>query len=166
MSEINKTRRYIRTDDIGERLRFYAPAGDLNECWNWSASTAQGYGVISLKGGVTKGAHIVAWELHHRTAVPDGLVIRHTCDNRLCTNPNHLQAGTQAENVQDAVLRSNMNQGELNGGAKLSIDEVRQIKQLYETGDFTHDALALKFGVSRGAISSIMSGRRWRRIDA
>jgi hypothetical protein len=32
-------------------------------------------------------------------------VIRHTCDVRCCTNPFHLEAGSQAGNIRDTVER-------------------------------------------------------------
>lgn len=34
-------------------------------------------------------------------SIPPGMVIMHTCDNRLCVRPDHLRLGTQAENIQD-----------------------------------------------------------------
>lgn len=38
-------------------------------------------------------------------AVPDGLVLRHACDNRLCVALQHLEPGTQAQNMAECVAR-------------------------------------------------------------
>lgn len=35
--------------------------------------------------------------------IPDGMVLLHKCDNSLCINPEHLQVGTQKENVHDMI---------------------------------------------------------------
>jgi transposase-like protein len=40
--------------------------------------------------------------------IPEGLWILHHCDNPPCVNPNHLYAGTSAENIRDAVVRGRM----------------------------------------------------------
>ena len=37
--------------------------------------------------------------------IPSGLVIRHTCDNKKCINPDHLILGTYKENTQDYMER-------------------------------------------------------------
>lgn len=34
-----------------------------------------------------------------------GLVVRHRCDNAPCVRPDHLETGTQQQNVQDMVER-------------------------------------------------------------
>lgn len=37
--------------------------------------------------------------------IPDGLVLRHKCDNRPCVNPDHLTPGTKKQNLQDCIDR-------------------------------------------------------------
>jgi hypothetical protein len=37
--------------------------------------------------------------------IAEGVVIRHSCDNRPCCEPLHLLSGTHADNVQDRVAR-------------------------------------------------------------
>ncbi len=37
--------------------------------------------------------------------IPDGLLIRHTCDNTHCINPDHLLLGTDADNARDKMER-------------------------------------------------------------
>jgi hypothetical protein len=49
-------------------------------------------------------AHRFIYEKNHGP-IPDGLVIRHTCDNKKCINPAHLIIGTQKENLQDCFDR-------------------------------------------------------------
>jgi hypothetical protein len=40
---------------------------------------------------------------------PAPLVVRHKCDTPLCTKPEDLTTGTQADNIQDAVTRGRIN---------------------------------------------------------
>ena len=40
-----------------------------------------------------------------RVSMPEAIVVRHKCHNRLCINPQHLQFGTQADNKRDDVAR-------------------------------------------------------------
>lgn len=42
-------------------------------------------------------------------AIPDGLVICHRCDNPECTNPDHLFAGTQKDNMMDCSAKGRVN---------------------------------------------------------
>jgi hypothetical protein len=69
-----------------------------DECWPWvGARRTDGYGVFRSNSHLSK-AHRVAYYLAHKND-PVELVIDHTCFNKWCCNPKHLQAITQVENI-------------------------------------------------------------------
>ena len=77
-------------------------------CWGWNGAThPAGYGLLG-KGrraeGLIRSTH-VSWLIHKGYAVPVGLIIRHTCDNPPCCNPEHLRIGTHKQNHEDMVKR-------------------------------------------------------------
>ena len=72
-----------------------------NNCMEWKGSRATD-GYPTLFGN--RKVHREIYKLHTGKNI-DGVVIRHTCDNILCINPNHLLEGTPQQNVEDRVLR-------------------------------------------------------------
>lgn len=94
--------------------------------------------------------------------IPEGYVVRHTCDNPLCINPEHLIIGTNADNVRDKVERGRTVSfpGELNPMAKLTEKQVLEIRKLLKEG-WTMTEIAKKFNVSRKAISKIHNRKSW-----
>lgn len=84
-------------------------------CWLWSgAVSTNGYGRIGVGGSRLEQAHRVAYEIHVGP-IPEGLHIDHLCRNRLCVNPAHLEAVTQAENNRRATLEPQEHLGLMTG---------------------------------------------------
>lgn len=95
---------------IAPHLSFwkYTEVCGPDDCWPWIGPVDEhGYGRISFMVEKVK-AHRVAFEMFNGP-IPDGLVIRHKCDNANCVNPRHLEAGTQGDNMKDASKRGRLN---------------------------------------------------------
>jgi hypothetical protein len=74
-----------------------------DDCWEWQAGCfKRGYGAFAFDGHKPGYAHRFSYELHHGP-IPEGMRVLHECDNPPCVNPKHLRAGTQKDNIQDAV---------------------------------------------------------------
>lgn len=140
--------------------RFWKKVKKTDTCWNWTASTmGTGYGQFHYNKR-TRTSHTVSWELTNGL-IPEGLVVRHTCDNRLCCNPEHLLLGTQADNLRDAADRDRIPHGEQRSDSKLTEAQVKEIK-LAKVINISQTARSL--GVSRAAVQKIRKGQTWIRV--
>ena len=70
----------------------------LYGCWEWTAGrNAKGYGYFWVRGrGRTAPSYRAVYEMFHGQ-IPDGADIHHTCKNRACVHPLHLEALTRKE---------------------------------------------------------------------
>lgn len=67
-------------------------------CWVWQKTPhKRGYGRIKVAGR-SLWVHRVAYEVLKERRIPVGLTVDHTCFNKLCINPDHLEAVTLEEN--------------------------------------------------------------------
>ncbi len=138
---------------------------DTDDCIEWQGNKdAKGYGRIHGAGGTVK-AHRLAYCLHTQCTLESvsGDVIRHTCDNPGCVNPRHLLIGSNLDNIADRVERDRSAKGEGNGWAKLTSEDVAQIKAFYQKGVRGRGAVstAKRFNVCHSTVQRIISGERW-----
>ena len=69
-------------------------------CWEWQgAQTGNGYGYMEIGGKRIK-THRFSYQLYNGELI-EGLVIMHSCDNRVCVNPEHLSQDTASANIKD-----------------------------------------------------------------
>ena len=95
--------------------------------------------------------------------IPEGLVVRHKCDNPLCINPEHLELGTHQDNANDRVKRDRQAKGSRNGNAILNEEQVKEIKLLI-LGGKTNKKISEKYKVNPNVISDIRCERKWKHV--
>ena len=137
--------------------------GDEDECWEWKAYRKHsGYGMFRLTD-YDMHAHRAAYILE--VGDPGDLNVLHHCDNPPCVNPEHLYAGDQSDNNQDAYDRKRRDvTGENNARSKLTEGDVREIKNRLKT-DETQAEIADEFGITQAHVSEIKLGKKWGHID-
>lgn len=151
--------------DKSKDLKFWAKT-KLNEvtgCIEWTgAKSKYGYGNYG-KDYTTVRAHRYAYELC-KGFIPEGKIILHDCDNRLCVNPDHLAVGTYLENTQDMFLRGRNqdNKGVKNHGAKVNETQVYMIRALSRIETFSR--LSRLFHISVASISAICQRKNWSHL--
>ena len=108
---------------------------------------AGGYGVINA--GTAKLAHRVVFEDAYG---PIGSrVVRHRCDNPACCNLDHLELGTQQENMRDRDARGRTLQGEECARTKITDAQVREIR----VDSRSNREVAAAYGISKTQVSYI-----------
>ena len=141
-------------------------------CWEWTAGKSrQGYGrLFELNTGQLR-AHRVSWVLHNGEPIPEGLLVLHECDNPSCVNPAHLFLGTYQNNTDDMIRKRRgyfpgvkNPRGSQNGMAKLTEDQVLQIRELYQSTQFTQVELGNRFGITNSVINKIVNRNSWSHI--
>ena len=128
-------------------------------CWEWQLSTNKdGYGYVWYQGK-NHYAHRVAFMLTYNVELTRDDYICHSCDNPACVKPEHLFFGDQQVNMDDMTEKNRAARGEQNGRAKLTRDQVLEIRTL--VGTEAPSRLASRYGVSPSTISDIWDRRIW-----
>lgn len=135
-----------------------------DECWLWTGGRFARYGRFFVHPK-ERTAHSVSYVLHNG-ALPPGTEVCHKCDNGFCVNPNHLFAGTHKENMQDCARKGRRTSvyGTKNHNAKLTNDQVKEMRRLYDAGEVGTPQLGRMFGVSQAAAYNIVVRKTWFHI--
>lgn len=128
-------------------------------CHNWTGyKLPNGYGQFRFKGKAAY-AHRVAWELANGSDPGDAYVL-HSCDNRMCVNPEHLSLGSFQDNMDDMTAKRRHAHGSRNAHAKLTVEQIRAIR----ASSKKQAEIAAEYGVTQGTISVVRSGRTWQYV--
>lgn len=143
--------------------RFYSKTlrNPANGCLEWQAGTyPSGYGCFWYQGK-TRRANRVAWMIEKGD--PGTLFVCHTCDNPLCVDIEHLFLGTPFENNQDKTSKDRVMIGVKVKSAKLTDQQVLEIRQRSANGESTTQMLD-DYPVDRSNLNRVISGENWQRV--
>lgn len=124
------------------------------ECVIFTGSkTTAGYGKIGTKNGMLSAMKVV-WE-HRHGPVPQGMLIRHTCDNPPCVDIDHLIIGTAKDNTRDMMLRGR------SPLTSFTPDQVRIIR----VDPRAQQVIANEYGVHQTTISAVQCRKTYDWVD-
>jgi len=166
-------RRWLKYDDPlgGGTARGAAPefieaalrTKNKRACVVWPFSR-DGYGYAKIKAGPKpRYVHRIICERVHGPAPSPDHEAAHRCGkgHTGCISPHHLRWATAAQNQRDRAKHGTELFGERHPSAKLTNEQVVEIRRACARGDITQKELALRYGVAQGQISRIF--RRSRR---
>lgn len=132
-------------------------------CVEWGrAKDKDGYGLVKRNGKQYRAHRLVYQDAYG--PIPPGMVVMHTCDNPSCINLNHLKLGTSQDNMDDMHMKGRFMAGishltgERNGSAKLSLEQVEEIRK----SSLSSKKIAPMYGVSHGHVRKIRRGEFWK----
>jgi hypothetical protein len=147
---------------LQERFELFREVDGSTGCWNWTGpKTKDGYGQ-TLRSLV----HRLSFQ-HHVGPIDAGNRVCHSCDNPSCFNPAHLFQAPQSVNMKDMVSKKRQAWGSKNSQAKLTPEQVVEIRKAYVKGSRTANlyVLADRFSVSPRTISQIVAREKWAMLD-
>lgn len=147
-----------------------------DECWPYmEALDSRGYGKFWMNGKSIRASR-VAYILTH-SEIPSDLFVCHKCDNPSCCNPAHLFTGTGAENSADMVKKNrqssgnkhaqailpNRPRGSRHPNARFSEEDVKAMRDLYVSGEWSQHAIARVFNTAQSVVQNIVTMKSRKR---
>lgn len=95
---------------------------------------------------------------------PKGMEVAHNNGIRTDNRAENLRWCTRKENHKDKCKHGTSQKGDKHGMAKLTQEQVSEIKRLYKPRSRTHGSFALAklFNVHRTTIENVVSSRNWK----
>ena len=148
---------------VEQTLALHVPNRPISGCWIWLGHRdKRGYGRMYLnrRQGF---AHRYIYQ-HFKGGLRDDQLLRHTCDNPPCVNPDHLIPGTDADNARDMVERGRSARGTKHRAAKLTESQVMEMRRTYAAGEASQADLARQYGLTPTPVSQLLRGITWKHL--
>lgn len=137
-----------------------------DECWIFPSTKRYGYMYVG-KTAIPqhRPAHQIAYILSVGP-ITGGLHVLHRCDNHHCVNPAHLYLGTHQDNMLDRKerKRSYRSIGEANRAAKLTTEQILEMRALYASG-MNFSELGRRFGTAKSTARRNCLGMSWKHLS-
>lgn len=152
---------------VTSEARLVANTTRIGECLIWTGKrNNKGYGLM-FHAGKNRYAHRAAYMMVYGE-IPAGMQVRHKCDVPACVRADHLELGTQADNMQDMASRGRAsrapkNWGTNHGMSKLTDDDVLAIRSRAERGE-SYASIARDVGISGVEVGLVARGERWAHL--
>jgi hypothetical protein len=168
ISRINHVGGAYTLNIIRARCQVHDDGGDHPGCWLWTGPLHTGVPVLRHNGKLGS-ARRVGYELATGKTLRADQVVRMTCGNGACLNPDHMRVQSRAalktENAAkepDAIRRARLAVQVRQRYAVLDWQKVGQIRR----SDEPTRVLAARFAVSEKTIRGVRRGDSWRELAA
>jgi hypothetical protein len=138
--------------------RFEKYVQKSKNCWNWIGGLdKRGYGQFHI-GGVKNRknlkAHRASYEIYVGPLSRESFIL-HRCDNPRCVRPDHLQPGTNQENIRDMVRKGR------SALAKIRPEQVALILHDLQNTKKLQREIGAQYGISQSMVSLIKLKKSW-----
>lgn len=154
----------------GEPLRFYQEVVvpyDGNDCLIWPyGKDGKGYGRLHHEGRQHIVSRLICEEANGPPPTPKHEAA-HSCGNGHlgCCAKSHLRWDTAAGNLADELIHGTRTRGERHFRAKLTADDVREIRRLWAGGAVLQREMAVKFNIRESSVTNIIARRSWAWLE-
>ena len=128
-----------------------------------------GYKLIGLyKEGKSKSFRVHRLVVEAFKGIPETMEVNHKDYNRTNNRLSNLEVVTTDENNAyslENVLKAHKRETRTHtGNAKITADDVHEIRSLYKTGKYTQKELGKEYGIKRSAVGDIVNYKSWTTI--
>lgn len=150
----------------GDAQRFYHEVVlryEGGKCLFWPFAKQRGYGTMRIKDRLVRVHRRLCEEMNGPPPTPEHDAAHSCgCGDYGCVTKGHLEWKTRKENLADEIAHGTRLLGERNHSAKLTAENVREIRLLF--GVRGHVEIGQMFGVQEECIRRIATGQTWGHV--
>ena len=145
---------------VSRKIRFKITDSGCHECISHRVNKYDGYFSYCKDNRVYRMHRYIY--IQNFGEIPNGLLVRHKCDNRKCINIDHLELGTHKDNHDDCVNRGRKPKGENCVTAKITELQAMEIISIGVNVNYHH--LSKIYGISPATIRDIVLRKTWKHL--